>query len=97
MHELIHTLGFTHMQNHINRDSFVKIHWNRIQSERRHNFDNVDVSEYGNFNTPYDFASLMHYENDAFAKNSGEITIEPLDGRYRPLMGYHQELSNGDI
>ena len=97
MHEFIHTLGFTHMQNHVNRDTFVKIYYDRIIQSAKYNFEKVNVQEYGNFETPYDFASVMHYGKDAFAKVPGEITIEPVNKIYANVMGQRKKLSPGDI
>lgn len=62
-HELIHALGYTHMQNHVDRDDFVSIFWNNIDPSNYINFEKVAAYDYGNFDTPYDFNSVMHYSN----------------------------------
>lgn len=103
MHELIHALGYTHMHNHARRDEFVKIHWDRIdQGTDNINFRKVNVREYGNFNTAYDFASIMHYPPRSFARTglgANVATIEPLEKykQYRNVMGNRRNLTPGDI
>lgn len=100
MHELIHTLGYTHMQNHANRDQFVTIHWDRINEENKHNFEKVNVREYGNFNTAYDFQSIMHYGANFFAKQGiSKPTIEakPKYKQYQSTLGSRGKLTAGDI
>lgn len=103
MHELIHALGYTHMHNHAKRDEFVKIHWDRIDQGRGNiNFRPVNVREYGNFETAYDFASIMHYPPRSFPISglaSNLATIEPVKKyeRYRNVMGNREKLTSGDI
>lgn len=53
IHELIHALGYDHMQNHANRDKFVEIKWENIITENRYNFQRVDARRYSNFGTEY--------------------------------------------
>jgi hypothetical protein len=74
-HEIGHALGFHHEQTREDRDNYVRILWDNIQSGFEHNFDKND----GDSNTDigaYDFASIMHYALNAFSKN-GMNTIEP--------------------
>lgn len=66
VHELIHALGYTHMHNHIDRDKFVRIYTQNIEPGMVYNFDKVNNREFGNFDTPYDYYSLMHYEPVSF-------------------------------
>ena len=59
LHEMAHAIGIIHEQSQPNRDSFVEILWNNIQSGMTHNFDirsGVDAE-----GTPYDYRSVMHY------------------------------------
>lgn len=43
--------------------------------EHKHNFQKKSNEETETFDLPYDFDSLMHYPNDAFAKPGKNITI----------------------
>lgn len=66
VHELGHALGLFHEHNRRDRDNFVTINTNNIQDDMEHNFELEDDSgSYG----PYDFDSVMHYSQCAFAKN----------------------------
>lgn len=96
MHELIHTLGYSHMHNHSDRDKFVTINWNNIKPDHESNFDLVNEEEYGNFDTRYDFYSVMHYSLDTFSIKRGEPTILPRHPKFRHLIGQRRELSKGD-
>jgi Astacin (Peptidase family M12A) len=95
MHEIIHALGYAHMQNHIDRDNFVRVNFINIILNKRSNFEKVSSSAYGNFGTAYDYLSVMHYRRDAFSRN-GKDTIVPLDAKYLNVIG-SAELSAGDV
>ena len=95
MHELIHALGFDHMQNRADRDSHLKIMWNNIEEKMRHNFNKVDSSKFGNFNTTYDMYSVMHYGPKAFSRN-GKMTVRPRKKDFRKVIGQRYRLSEGD-
>lgn len=73
LHELMHTLGFYHEHQRPDRDNFVTINWNQIQSGFGSNFNIVNETMQG----AYDYDSLMHYGAYDFA--IGTIrTIVPL-------------------
>ena len=59
IHEIGHVVGLWHEQSREDRDTFVTIHWDKIQSGMEHNFyqhisDGDDVGA-------YDYGSIMHY------------------------------------
>ena len=59
LHEILHALGVYHEHTRPDRDSFVTINYNNIQSGYESNFDKkVGTNVY---NTPYDYGSVMHY------------------------------------
>lgn len=95
IHELIHSLGYDHMQNHAERDKYVTINWDNINTAERHNFERVDPRKYNNFNTPYDYISVMHYGPKAFSKN-GKETITPKQLAFKDKIGQRKGLSAGD-
>eukprot|EP00092_Neocalanus_flemingeri_P041465 GFUD01045151.1.p1 GENE.GFUD01045151.1~~GFUD01045151.1.p1 ORF type:complete len:237 (-),score=62.52 GFUD01045151.1:186-860(-) len=76
LHEVLHSLGATHEQNREDRDKFVRIVEDDILEDSKKNFKKKDdlFSSYG---TPYDYESIMHYNEDAFSV-SGNNTIIPL-------------------
>ncbi|XP_055588959.1 seminal metalloprotease 1-like [Uranotaenia lowii] len=93
MHEMLHTLGFYHMQSASNRDKYVRIQWKNIKKGHRHNFIKYGFSAVSDFGTPYDYASLMHYPPKSFSKN-GRRTIVPLKD---VVIGQRKGLSKIDI
>ena len=83
------------MHNHVDRDRYIEVIWNNIQNDSKSNFDKVDRRKFGNFNTKYDFHSVMHYPKYAFSKN-GDATIIARDTRFAHIMGQREYLSSGD-
>ena len=92
IHEIGHTIGLWHEQSRADRDLFIRIAFENIQSGMEHNFyqhitDGIDLGS-------YDYGSIMHYPADAFSKN-GKPTIMPVNGT--PSIGQRTGLSPGDI
>lgn len=92
-HEILHAAGFWHEQSRHDRDDFIKINWENISEEEKHNFNQelsngIDVGE-------YDYQSIMHYGAFAFSKN-GKATITKLDGSTDGF-GSPQGLSSKDV
>ena len=96
IHEICHTLGIWHEQSREDRDTFIRILYENIITDQRHNFnqhisDGDDVGE-------YDYCSIMHYPTHAFSSN-GQPTIQVLQPS-RPCgtaIGQRNGLSAGDI
>lgn len=95
IHELIHALGYDHMQNHYDRDNYVYILWDNIYEPHKHNFLKVNPILFSNFGTQYDFYSVMHYEPYAFTRN-GRPTVLPKDTSFNKIIGQRNALSSGD-
>ncbi|XP_063238671.1 zinc metalloproteinase nas-7-like [Bacillus rossius redtenbacheri] len=77
VHEFLHALGFYHQQSATERDDYVRVLWENIEAGMEHNFDKYSESFITNYNTTYDFQSVMHYSATAFTKN-GLPTLEAL-------------------
>lgn len=77
IHELLHAAGMYHEQTRCDRDSYVQILWNNIQSGYEHNFDRqcANATDY----STYAEGSIMHYGAYAFSSN-GLPTIRSLRG-----------------
>lgn len=96
IHELMHALGFDHMQNHADRDNYIDINWSNIKPGKEHNFNKVNSQLFENFGTPYDYYSVMHYSSNCFSKNSNP-TIVTKFSLYKNVIGNRVALSLGDI
>lgn len=92
-HEIAHALGMVHEQSRGDRDTFVKINTNNIIKGEEHNFKIQPTSNY----TPYDFFSIMHYDNKAFSSNQLS-TIEAQSGYkdQEKYMGNREYLTSRD-
>jgi hypothetical protein len=95
VHELGHSLGFSHEHQRYDRDDYVTIIEENIRPGYAHNFTKYPQFDgsgniYSRVYAPYDYESIMHYPEWAFGIG-GAITI---DGRGNELRG--NNISNGD-
>jgi len=90
IHEIGHAAGLWHEQSREDRYQFVRIIWENIEPDQRHNFDQhiADGDDVGE----YDYGSIMHYPRNAFSTNGD--TIVPLGGQ---AIGQRNGLSDRDI
>ncbi|EAT36349.1 AAEL011547-PA [Aedes aegypti] len=95
VHEMIHGLGFMHMQSTYNRDEYVEIVWDNIEPGTENNFRKYESDRVSNFGTDYDYGSVMHYSATAFSIN-GEKTIVALQDT-DDVMGQRLAMSERDI
>jgi hypothetical protein len=56
------------MQNHADRDKHVQIVWDNVPDSFAENFVKVDSDLFSNFDTAYDYYSVMHYDSFAFSR-----------------------------
>jgi hypothetical protein len=98
-HELMHALGVWHEQSRSDRGDFVTINYGNISQTDcggpcAYNFNIVS----GDLIGPYDFDSVMHYDQFAFSSNGGPtITVLPPHQQWADLIGQSDHLSATDI
>lgn len=95
MHEIGHSIGLYHEQSRPDRDQFVKINYNNIQSGMGYNFNKFNYDRINSLGTPYDFRSMMHYGSTAFGR--GRTTIQAINPANQRLMGQRGGFSAIDI
>ncbi|CAF1249392.1 unnamed protein product [Adineta ricciae] len=96
MHELLHAVGFAHEQTRPDRDSYVTINYNNIQSGTESNFQRYLTSDVNTFSKAYDATSIMHYKWNAFSKN-GQPTITSKTGLANSVLGSSNVMTKLDI
>ncbi len=72
----MHALGFYHEHSRPDRDDYIRVNYQNIDSRMAYNFDKY--TDKNTLGVPYDIYSIMHYTKTAFSIN-GLPTIEPLD------------------
>lgn len=92
-HEMLHALAMFHEQSRCDRDTYVEIHLENVQSGKENNFDKAcdDATDLGD----YAEGSMMHYGATAFSKN-GSATIVSKRG-LDALMGQRGALGATDV
>jgi hypothetical protein len=96
-HEVMHALGFVHEHSRPDRDQYVNIRWGSIDPEAYSQFEIVPDALAANVkDRPFDYNSVMIYNDTGFARVRGEITMESRD-RERPVAPVEQGLSAEDL
>lgn len=95
LHEIMHALGFFHEHSRTDRDDYIMVLWWNIEPGFEKNFESYGPERLDSVGEPYDFDSLMHYDNQAFSKN-GQNTLESLADPNRSL-GNMDDFSKIDI
>nr|XP_033793456.1 meprin A subunit alpha [Geotrypetes seraphini] len=96
-HEILHALGFYHEQSRTDRDDYVQIWWDQIESGMEHNFVAYDDNFITDLNTPYDYESVMHYGPFSFNKDPDIPTITAKIPAFNDIIGQRLEFSAQDI
>ncbi|XP_073439831.1 meprin A subunit beta-like [Dendrobates tinctorius] len=95
-HEFLHALGFWHEQSRSDRDDYVIIMWDRIQSQSASNFNKYDDSRSSNLNVPYDYTSVMHYSKTAFQISTDPTIVTRIDA-FSDVIGQRMDFSDSDL
>ncbi|XP_015241270.1 PREDICTED: meprin A subunit beta-like [Cyprinodon variegatus] len=95
-HEFLHALGFWHEQSRADRDDYVDIIWDQIESGKEHNFNTYDDSVSSALGVPYDYGSVMHYSKTSFNIDS-EPTIVTKIPQFMDVIGQRMGFSASDL
>ncbi|XP_052753866.1 uncharacterized protein LOC113522967 isoform X2 [Galleria mellonella] len=80
VHELLHTLGFYHMQSSPDRDDYIDVIWENIVQPARHNFRKYNTFAVSDFGVGYDYDSVLHYSRRAFSANGQDTIVPKMSG-----------------
>ena len=75
LHEIGHALGFWHEHTRPDRDDYVDVHYSNILPEYLKNFEKLEDSVTFDLGVGYDYNSIMHYNEDFFARFPGTPTL----------------------
>lgn len=92
-HEILHALGLYHEQSRCDRDTYVTVHLDSVESGKEGNFDKVCSGAVDD--GAYNESSIMHY-GPYFFSSSGGKTLESKRGR-EAEMGQRDSLASTDI
>ncbi|XP_054711652.1 astacin-like metalloprotease toxin 5 [Uloborus diversus] len=96
VHELMHAIGFEHEHNRSDRDDYLIINWNNIQSQWHSAFQKLR-SDQNRLLTRFDYDSIMMYGEQSFSKGQGYPSMSSKDGRHLPEAYNKPGLTNSDI
>uniref|UniRef100_A0A183BJ64 Metalloendopeptidase n=1 Tax=Globodera pallida TaxID=36090 RepID=A0A183BJ64_GLOPA len=96
IHEFMHVVGFIHEHQREDRDGFVQIRWENVIDGASADFEKLSAVGLSNYDEPYDYFSIMHYENTEGSKN-GNPTITANAPEYTKLMGKSADFTEGDL
>lgn len=96
IHEIGHSIGLWHEQSRVDRENYITINYDNIQSGRDHNFYTYKYSGFDGeeLTSALDFGSIMMYGSYSFSAN-GRPTIVRKNGT--TFSGQRNGLSSGDI
>ncbi|XP_078733637.1 uncharacterized protein LOC144948080 [Lampetra fluviatilis] len=74
LHELMHALGFQHEHCRSDRDKYITVQEDNIKEDEQRQFRLLETSD---FELPYDYMSITHYDRCAFSVDGRSPTIIP--------------------
>ncbi|MDP6987096.1 MAG: M12 family metallopeptidase [Phycisphaerales bacterium] len=92
-HELNHAMGRHHQQCRTDRDDYIQVNWDNIDTNYAYNYYISNSDEVG----PYDFESIMHYSQWGFSTGGPTMTCLAGYEQWQNVMGQRNYLSDGDV
>ncbi|KAI1728499.1 astacin (Peptidase family m12A) domain-containing protein [Ditylenchus destructor] len=96
-HEIAHALGFFHAQSRYDRDSFVSFKAQNVESGFEDQFDKEMPDSNDNYGVTYDYGSVMHYSDSAFAKYEKRPVLVASEPHNQNTMGQRMQPSFSDV
>ncbi|KAH9498106.1 Blastula protease 10 [Bulinus truncatus] len=96
LHEIGHTIGFYHEHSRPDRDDYVSVLFDNVNKSHSHNFEKKRWSQVLTYGLPYDYDSIMHYDEKTFSVNN-TLTVHAKDPKYQKVIGNGKGLSFSDI
>ncbi|XP_063530134.1 seminal metalloprotease 1-like [Cydia strobilella] len=94
VHEWMHILGFRHMHVTYNRDDYIRVDFENVQSGAENSFNIHSSDVVSNLGVEYDYVSCMHYHAFAFSAN-GRPTMVALQ-EHEGVMGQRRYITEKD-
>ncbi|CAD6197191.1 unnamed protein product [Caenorhabditis auriculariae] len=95
LHEMLHTLGLWHEHMRTDRDRYIDVLYGNIEAIYYEQFTKLSEGDTTTFGIPYDYTSIMHYDETAFAKK-GLISMRTKNPLYQKRIGRVTEASEND-
>jgi astacin (peptidase family M12A) len=96
VHEIGHTIGLDHEQNRPDAGEFIRIDESQVIPGQGFNFKPLPSVGTTMKDGPYDYNSVMHYDQNAFQVDD-KPTVYTRDARYQGVIGTHDHPSGGDV
>lgn len=102
IHELGHAIGFWHEHTRPDRDDYVEIKVENLQTGQEHNFNKLTTDDVDTLGQPYDYGSIMHYSENTYSKHMPSLKKFAIETKadkngHRPSIGQRDKLSPSDI
>ncbi|CAI2315359.1 unnamed protein product [Caenorhabditis sp. 36 PRJEB53466] len=95
IHELFHVIGLWHEHMRADRDAFINVMYKNIEPAQYPQFEKLSTRDATTYNVPYDYKSVMHYDETAFAK-PGKISMMTRDSQFQKVIGHPRDASSND-
>ncbi|EFO90523.1 CRE-NAS-5 protein [Caenorhabditis remanei] len=95
IHELFHVIGLWHEHMRADRDAFINVMYKNIEPAQYPQFEKLSSRDATTYNVPYDYKSVMHYDETAFAK-PGKISMMTKDSKFQKVIGHPRDASSND-
>lgn len=90
VHEITHALGIDHEHQRPDRISYLRVQTENVNQEEVNQVA-LDPNLDSGTITPYDYASIMHYQRGAFSRN-GKPVLTPIDKSYTAMLDFKRSL-----